>query len=273
MKEVAARRRRPVRAVDRRVVAAEVRAFASASAIPLIVKPRDGAGASGAVPRRLATPSSSRALPASASGCSPAARVAVEEFIEGHEGFYDTLTVDGEVVPRVRLALLPERARGDAHALDLAAVHRHEPHRQRPRLRRGEGDGAEGDRGCSASTPRRRTWSGSSGPKGLKFCEIGCRPPGVRAWDLYDVGNDMDLYREWAMLVAAGPPSQRPSRRFSAGHHRAASRARRAHRRLRRPRRGAAPRSATASSTGTCRRGARRRSRSRPATWRTRGSA
>jgi hypothetical protein len=27
----------------------------------------------------------------------------------------------------------------------------------------------------------------------------------------------MDLYREWAMLVAAGRPSQRPSRRFSAG--------------------------------------------------------
>ena len=31
------------------------------------------------------------------------------------------------------------------------------------------------------------------GPKGLKFSEIGCRPPGVRAWDLYNVGNDMDL--------------------------------------------------------------------------------
>jgi hypothetical protein len=55
------------------------------------------------------------------------------------------------------------------------------------------------------------------GPKGLKFSEIGCRPPGVRAWDLYNVGNDMDLYREWAMLVTHGRPSQRPSRRYSAG--------------------------------------------------------
>src|SRR2546421_3079338 len=55
------------------------------------------------------------------------------------------------------------------------------------------------------------------GPKGLKFSEIGCRPPGVRAWDLYNVGNDMDLYREWAMLVAAGRPSQQASRRRSAG--------------------------------------------------------
>ena len=34
---------------------------------------------------------------------------------------------------------------------------------------------------------------------------------------MYNVANDMDLYREWAMLVAAGRPSQRPSRRLSAG--------------------------------------------------------
>src|SRR5207237_826681 len=55
------------------------------------------------------------------------------------------------------------------------------------------------------------------GPRGLKFSEIGCRPPGVRAWDLYNVANDMDLYREWAMLVAAGRPSQQASLRRSAG--------------------------------------------------------
>ena len=42
------------------------------------------------------------------------------------------------------------------------------------------------------------------GPKGLKFSEIGCRPPGVGAWDLYTAGNDMDLYREWALAITAG---------------------------------------------------------------------
>jgi hypothetical protein len=56
-----------------------------------------------------------------------------------------------------------------------------------------------------------------SGAKGLKFSEIGCRPPGVRAWDLYNVANDMDLYREWAMLITHGKPGQYPSRRLSAG--------------------------------------------------------
>ena len=27
------------------------------------------------------------------------------------------------------------------------------------------------------------------GPRGLRFSEIGCRPPGVRTWDLHNVGN------------------------------------------------------------------------------------
>ena len=111
------------------------------------------------------------------------------------------------------------------------------------------------------------------GPKGLKFSEIGCRPPGVRAWDLYNVGNDMDLYREWAMVdrpraarasavapLAAGIIALRPDRDGRIAGYEGLD---------------AGPRgaSATASSTGTCRPRARRRSRSRPATWRTRGSA
>ena len=55
------------------------------------------------------------------------------------------------------------------------------------------------------------------GPKGLKFSEIGCRPPGVRAWDLYSAANELDLYHEWAMAVVHGKISRKPSRRFSAG--------------------------------------------------------
>jgi hypothetical protein len=55
------------------------------------------------------------------------------------------------------------------------------------------------------------------GPKGLRFSEIGCRPPGVGAWDLYCAANEMDLYREWALAVCFGKTEQRPSRRYSAG--------------------------------------------------------
>ena len=56
-----------------------------------------------------------------------------------------------------------------------------------------------------------------AGPKGLKFSEIGCRPPGVGAWDLYSAGNDIDLYREWANAIAHGGTSATPSRRYASG--------------------------------------------------------
>ncbi len=55
------------------------------------------------------------------------------------------------------------------------------------------------------------------GPKGLKFSEIGCRPPGVGAWDLYCAANEMDIYAEWARAVTGQPAAERPSRRYAAG--------------------------------------------------------
>jgi hypothetical protein len=55
------------------------------------------------------------------------------------------------------------------------------------------------------------------GPKGLKFSEIGCRPPGVSVWDLYCAANDLDLYAEWARAVTLQGTERQPSREFSAG--------------------------------------------------------
>jgi hypothetical protein len=55
------------------------------------------------------------------------------------------------------------------------------------------------------------------GPKGLKVSEIGARPAGERIWDLYCVGNDIDLWREWAMAIVHGRPGARPSRRLATG--------------------------------------------------------
>ena len=107
----------------------EVREFAAAVGFPLVLKPPAGAGASGA--ERVNGPDELEAAIAR-SGVDHGRRVAVEEFVEGHEGFYDTITHRRRGGQRVRHALLPERARGDAHALDLAAVHRHQPHRRRP---------------------------------------------------------------------------------------------------------------------------------------------
>ena len=55
------------------------------------------------------------------------------------------------------------------------------------------------------------------GPKGLRFSEIGCRPPGVGAWDLYSAANDTDVYREWAQAIVHGSVAGPLSRAYSAG--------------------------------------------------------
>jgi hypothetical protein len=55
------------------------------------------------------------------------------------------------------------------------------------------------------------------GPRGLKFSEIGCRPPGVGQWDSYCAGNEFDLYREWALAVCNGTTDRPPSRRYACG--------------------------------------------------------
>jgi hypothetical protein len=55
------------------------------------------------------------------------------------------------------------------------------------------------------------------GPKGLRFSEIGCRPPGVGAWDLYSAGNEIDVYRAWADAVVHEDVPQRPTRAYATG--------------------------------------------------------
>ena len=69
----------------------DAREFAASVGYPLIIKPPDGAGASGTYrvddDKRLETV-------IHASGLADGVPVAVEEFIEGHEGYIDTVTID-----------------------------------------------------------------------------------------------------------------------------------------------------------------------------------
>jgi len=192
----------------------EVRAFIARVGYPVILKPRDGAGASGAT-RVDSDGELEPALRALGIG-RPGRSVAVEEFIEGHEGFFDTLTLRGQVVHEFATHYYP-------NVLEAMRTRWISPQF----LTTNRIDSAPAYAEVRAMAQRVVTLLGIetsathmewfSGPKGLKFSEIGCRPPGVRAWDLYNVANDMDLYREWAMLIAAGRPSQRPSRRLAAG--------------------------------------------------------
>jgi formate-dependent phosphoribosylglycinamide formyltransferase (GAR transformylase) len=193
--------------------AAEVRTFAQRVGFPIIIKPRDAAGASGTIraddDRELEEALGSIHFGAGAS-------VAVEEFIEGHEGFYDTVSINGQVViefvshyyPNVLEAMRTrwispvfittnrvDRAAGYSEVKTLGR-------RVLPVL------------GIGTSATHMEWFFG---PKGLKFSEIGCRPPGVGAWDLYCAANDFDLYREWAMAICHGKVTTAPSRNYSAG--------------------------------------------------------
>ena len=188
----------------------EVRAFVEEVGYPVILKPRAAAGASGAV--RVDTDAE---LEEALRGFGEQS-IAVEEFIEGHEGFYDTLTINGEIAHDFITHYYPnvlEAMRTRWISPQFIATNRIDTVAAYDAVK------VLGKRvnellGIETSATHMEWFFG---PKGLKFSEIGCRPPGVRAWDLYNVGNDMDLYREWAMAVCAGKASQRASRRLAAG--------------------------------------------------------
>jgi formate-dependent phosphoribosylglycinamide formyltransferase (GAR transformylase) len=201
----------PCAASDAVGTLSEARAFAERVGYPLILKPRDGAGASGA-----SRVDSDAELVAAARALHLGDRsVAIEEFIEGHEGFFDSLTLKGQIVHEFACHYYPnvlEAMRTRWISPQFIATNRiGEPGYDEVKAM---GQKVVEVLGIETSATHMEWFSG---PKGLKFSEIGCRPPGVRAWDLYNVANDMDLYREWGMLLLAARPSQRPSRRFSAG--------------------------------------------------------
>lgn len=191
----------------------EVWAFAEAVGYPLILKPRAGAGAQDTM-RVDSDAELSHAI--TVFGASGATSIAVEEFVEGHEGFYDTIAKDGHIIhdwathyyPNVLEAMrtrwispqfVTTNRMSDASFYD-------EVREMGRRVIQALGIG---------TSATHMEWF--YGPKGLKFSEIGCRPPGVGCWDLYSASNDVDVYREWAHIITHGMPEQPMRRHYSAG--------------------------------------------------------
>ncbi len=191
----------------------EIRDFVRRIGVPVVVKPRDGAGASGT--RRVDAFEELDAALASF-GVQDGRSVAVEEFIDGHEGFYDTLTIEGTVVHDFVCHYYPnvlEAMRTRWISPQFVSTNRVDSAPAYAEVR-AMGQKVITTLGIETSATHMEWFFG---PKGLKFNEIGCRPPGVRAWDLYAAGNDIDIYREWAMCVVHGRTSQRLSRKRAAG--------------------------------------------------------
>jgi len=191
----------------------EIVAFAERVGFPLVVKPRSGAGASGA--SRVESTEELRARLREA-GVGRGGEVAVEEFVEGHEAFYDTITIGAHVAHEFICHYYPnvlEAMRTRWISPQLVATNRIEgapAYQEVLEL----GRRVNQVLGIETSATHMEWFFG---PRGLRFSEIGCRPPGVGAWDLYSVANEIDLYHEWAMAVAFGRTVKKASRRFSAG--------------------------------------------------------
>ncbi len=191
----------------------EVRAFAAEVGYPLIIKPPDGAGASGT---HRVDDHGQLEHAIAASGVDHGRTVAVEEFVTGHEGFYDTICVDGEVIHEFVSHYYPnvlEAMRTRWISPQFIASNRVDAASGYDEVKE-MGRRVINALGIGTSATHMEWFTG---PRGLLFSEIGCRPPGVRAWDLYAVGNDLDIYREWAEAIVHGHPTRPASRRYSAG--------------------------------------------------------
>jgi formate-dependent phosphoribosylglycinamide formyltransferase (GAR transformylase) len=212
MKEVLRRAGIPTAQSTAARSAGEVREFAERVGLPVILKPRDAAGASGT---HKAGTNEELESAIRAARVDQGAEVALEEFIEGHEGFYDTLAIDGRVVHDFCSHYFPgvlEAMRTRWISPQVATTNRIEGETYREVRELGARVNQVLGIGTSAT---HMEWF--FGPKGLKFSEIGCRPPGVRVWDLYSAANDIDLYVEWAKAIVHGSTDARCSRSRSAG--------------------------------------------------------
>jgi hypothetical protein len=190
----------------------EAAEFARTHGFPVILKPRDAAGAAGTF---RADDPDTLAQAIHASGLADNAPVAIEEFVEGHEGFYDTLTVGGRVTCDFISHYFPnvlEAMRARWISPQIVATNRMDaPAYAEVRAMGRRVIGALG----IATAATHMEWF--FGPRGLKFSEIGVRPPGVGQWDSYCAGNEFDLYREWALAVCHHTTDRAPSRAYACG--------------------------------------------------------
>ena len=188
----------------------QVHEFVAKVGYPIILKPRGGAGASGTY--RVAN-DGELAHAINSIGLGNGQSIALEEFIEGHEGFYDTLTVNGKIhhdfathyYPNVLEAMRTRSVSPYFITTNRLDASSYDEVKELGR-KVVEALGIE-------TSATHMEWF--FGPKGLKFSEIGCRPPGVGAWDVYCAANDFDLYKDWALAVTEGRTEQHPSRAYS----------------------------------------------------------
>lgn len=177
---------------------------------PLIVKPVDGAGSADTY-----RAGSAAELDAILPALRHVPRVSVEEFIDGEEFTYDTISAGGQVLaenicqyhPRPLQTKLHEWISPVTLALrDLDA----------PGLRGGRELGRSVLRalGFSAGFTHMEWYRKADGE--VVFGEIGARPPGARTVDVMNYSTDADLFTAWAYAVTQGSIPFGIERRYNA---------------------------------------------------------
>jgi hypothetical protein len=186
-------------------------AVASELGFPLVLKPRVGNGL--AHVHRVDDP---QQLVSLLSVLQPAPGIyLLERFADGHEGFYDGLVCNGQLIYEAATHFYPSvlTAMRD-RSLSPIAVHTN-------RLAQ---DGYDELRSLNQrvlgalsleTSPTHLEWF--SGAEGLWFSELGLHLPPNGLWELYSEAADCDLYTEWAHAVCYGRPYSRPALRWAAG--------------------------------------------------------
>lgn len=192
--------------------AAEALAFAEREGYPVILKPIAGFGSLGTF-----RCGDARELEVAVAKLKPTAthRVAIEEFIDGHEGFLDTMCDTDGVRHEFASHYYPGCLEAAQHrwiSPQIAVTNRiAQSGYDEVRALSTKVIDALGIRNAATHME----WF--FGKKGLKFGEIGARPAGEKIWDMYGVANEFDVYCEWALAILGRPSQQRPSRRYAAG--------------------------------------------------------
>lgn len=193
--------------------AMEARSASKHVGYPLILKPRSGAGASATYRvnsnKDLEWAIKDAKLDKYNQECT------IEQFLEGHEGFYDTLTVNGKVIfesishyyPNVLTAMRTRDVAAQICVTNRVDWDSYDELRLFGRK-------VISSLGITTSATHMEWFFGN---EGLKFSEIACRPPGVSVWDLFCAINDVDLYKMWARAVSGAKIQQKPSRKFAGG--------------------------------------------------------
>ena len=193
--------------------AKEARKAAKSVGFPSILKPRSGAGASATYRlnsmKDLEYAIRDSHLDKRDQPCT------MEQFLSGHEGFFDTITHNGNVVfesishyyPNVLTAMRNRDVSPQIMVTNRIDV----PSYKELRVFGRKVIQALG----ITTTATHMEWF--FGNEGLKFSEIACRPPGVGVWDLFSAINEIDVYKMWSNIVCHGKVTQKPSRRYAGG--------------------------------------------------------